>query len=73
VDWRIWAVILVVIVATAIFVLILRANQRRVDRFADEAEARGESLPKRPQLGMLYFVLGAAFLVIGVLLLLFQR
>jgi len=68
-DWRIPAVILIVIVATAIFVLILRANQRRVDKFAEEAQARGESLPKKPQLGVMYFVLGLAFLVVGAFLL----
>lgn len=68
-DWRIPAVILIVVVATAIFVAILRSNQSRTDKNREEAVARGETERKSPNLTVLYFVVGGAFLVVGAIML----
>ncbi len=69
-DWRILAIILVIAVATAIFVVILRSNQRRIDEGRAEAVERGETVRKSPNLTLLYFAVGGAFLVIGAYMLL---
>jgi large-conductance mechanosensitive channel len=68
-DWRIGAVILIVIVATIVFVMILRTNQQRTDKNREEAVARGETERKSPNLTLLYFVIGGAFLVVGAIML----
>jgi large-conductance mechanosensitive channel len=68
-DWRILAVIAVVVVATAIFVVILRSNQRRTDENREAAVARGETERKSPNLTVLYFLVGGAFLVVGAIML----
>lgn len=68
-DWRLGAIVLVIAVATVIFVLILRANRRRDQRGRAEAEARGEDVSRKgPNLTVLYLLVGAAFLVVGVVL-----
>ena len=67
-DWRIPTVILVIVVATAILVVILRSNQRRTDRNRAEAVARGETNRKSPNLTLAYFVVGGAFLIVGAIM-----
>ncbi|MEO6116302.1 MAG: hypothetical protein ABIP33_07955 [Pseudolysinimonas sp.] len=58
-------VALVVIVAVAVFVVIIRNDARNVQRGAAEAEAQGETVKKRPPLGILYFGVGVAFVIVG--------
>jgi len=67
-DWRILAVVLVIVVATAIFVVILRTNQRRTDENREAAVERGETLRKSPNLTVLYLLVGGAFLVVGAIM-----
>ncbi len=69
-DWRIPAVLLIIAVATVIFVVILRSNRARDERGHAEAEARGETIRKTTNLTVLYLVVGAAFLVAGAFMLL---
>ena len=68
-DWRIPAVILIVIVATAIFVVILRTNQRRTDQAREEAVAKGETERKSPNLTVAYLAIGGALVLVGVIML----
>jgi len=64
---------LVGLVAVAIFVVIIRNDNRNVARGTAEAEAKGETVKKRPPLGVVYFAVGAAFIVVGIFTLLGQR
>ena len=72
-DWRaemnpleIVLLALVVVVAVAIFVVILRNDARNVQRGTAEAEAKGEPVKKRPPLGIIYFAVGIAFVIVGI-------
>jgi len=64
---------LVGVVAIAIFVAIIRNDNRNVARGTAEAEAKGETVKKRPPLGVVYFAVGAAFIVVGIFTLLGQH
>lgn len=65
-DIRIPIIILIVLVATAIFVVILRANRTRDDRGRAAAAARGETVPARKfSPTIVYFVVGLGFVVVG--------
>ena len=64
---------LVGLVAVAIFVVIIRNDNRNVARGTAEAEAKGEPVKKRPPLGVVYFAVGAAFIVVGIFTLLGQH
>ena len=64
---------LIVVVAVAIFVVIIRNDANKVQRGTAEAEAKGETVKKRPPLGVIYFGLGAAFIVVGIFTLLGQH
>ena len=64
---------LVGVVAIAIFVVIIRNDNRNVARGTAEAEAKGETVNKRPPLGVVYFAVGAAFIVVGIFTLLGQH
>jgi len=69
-PWEIIVLALIVVVAVAIFVLIIRNDNARVRAGTAEAEAKGEPVKKRPPLGVIYFALGAAFIVVGIFTLL---
>ena len=56
----------VVVVAAAIFVVIIRNDARNVARGTAEAEAKGEPVKKRPPLGIIYFAVGIAFVIVGI-------
>jgi UPF0716 family protein affecting phage T7 exclusion len=56
----------VIVVAVAIFVVILRNDARNVQRGTAEAEAKGEPVKKRPPLGVFYFAAGVAFVIVGI-------
>lgn len=56
----------VVVVAAAIFVVIIRNDARNVQRGTAEAEAEGETIKKRPPLGIIYFAVGVCFVIAGV-------
>jgi ABC-type Fe3+ transport system permease subunit len=56
----------VIVVAAAIFVVILRNDARNVQRGTAEAEAKGEPVKKRPPLGIIYFAVGIAFVIVGI-------
>ena len=64
---------LIGVVAVAIFVVIIRNDNRNVARGTAEAEAKGEPVKKRPPLGVIYFAVGAAFIVVGIFTLLGQH
>lgn len=72
-PWEILILALVGVVAVAIFVVIIRNDNRNVARGNAEAEAKGEPVKKRPPLGVVYFAVGAAFIVVGIFTLLGQR
>ena len=72
-PWEIVILALVGVVAVAIFVVIIRNDNRNVARGAAEAEAKGEPVKKRPPLGVVYFAVGAAFIVVGIFTLLGQH
>jgi len=57
---------LVVVVAVAIFVVIIRNDGRNVQRGTAEAEAKGETVKKRPPLGIIYFAVGVCFVIAGI-------
>jgi Ca2+/Na+ antiporter len=57
---------LVVVVAVAIFVVIIRNDARNVQRGTAEAEAKGETVKKRPPLGVIYFAVGICFVIVGI-------
>ena len=65
-PWEILLLVLVVVVAVAIFVVILRNDARNVQRGTAEAEAKGEPVKKRPPLGIVYFAVGIAFVIVGI-------
>jgi Ca2+/Na+ antiporter len=67
---QIFAVVAVLLVAAAVFVLIIRADTGRVRRGEAEAEAKGEEFKKSPPLGLIYFGVGVAFVVVGIFTLL---
>jgi len=69
-PWEILVLALIVVVAVAIFALIIRNDNARVRAGTAEAEAKGEPVKKRPPLGVIYFALGAAFIVVGIFTLL---
>lgn len=69
-PWEILILALVGVVAVAIFVVIIRNDNRNVARGNAEAEAKGEPVKKRPPLGVIYFAVGAAFIVVGIFTLL---
>jgi len=69
-PWEILVLALIVVVAVAIFVLIIRNDNARVRAGTAEAEAKGEPVKKRSPLGVIYFALGAAFIVVGIFTLL---
>ncbi|HEY4152067.1 MAG TPA: hypothetical protein VGM38_01980 [Pseudolysinimonas sp.] len=59
---------LVGLVAVGMFVWILRSDAARVRKARAEADARGEPQPKaRPSLTLVYLVVGAAFVIVGIL------
>jgi len=64
---------LVVVVAVAIFAVIIRNDARNVQRGTAEAEAKGETVKKRPPLGVIYFAVGVCFVIVGVFTLLGQH
>lgn len=65
-DARFSLIILVVLVATAIFVVLLRTNRARDQKGREEAEARGETVaPRKVSPTLLYFVLGVVFVIVG--------
>ena len=72
-PWEIVILALVGVVAVAIFVVIIRNDNSNVARGTAEAEARGEPVKKRPPLGVVYFAVGAAFIVVGIFTLLGQH
>jgi len=72
-PWEIVILALVGVVAVAIFVVIIRNDNRNVARGTAEAEAKGEPVKKRPPLGVVYFAVGAAFIVVGIFTLLGQH
>jgi len=72
-PWEILILALVGVVAVAIFVVIIRNDNSNVARGTAEAEARGEPVKKRPPLGVVYFAVGAAFIVVGIFTLLGQH
>ena len=72
-PWEIVILALVGVVAVAIFVVIIRNDNRNVARGTAEAEAKGEPVKKRPPLGVIYFAVGAAFIVVGIFTLLGQH
>jgi len=57
---------LVVVVAVAIFAVIIRNDARNVQRGTAEAEAKGETVKKRPPLGIIYFAVGVCFVIAGI-------
>ena len=57
---------LVVVVAVAIFVVIIRNDARNVQRGTAEADAKGETVKKRPPLGVIYFAVGVCFVIVGI-------
>jgi len=57
---------LVVVVAVAIFVVIIRNDGRNVQRGTAEAEAKGETVKRRPPLGIIYFAVGVCFVIAGI-------
>jgi Ca2+/Na+ antiporter len=57
---------LVVVAAVAIFVVMLRNDARTVQRGTAEAEAKGETVKKRPPLGVFYFAVGVCFVIAGI-------
>ena len=72
-PWEIVVLALIVVVAVAVFVVIIRNDNTRVREGTAEAEAKGEPVKKRPPLGVIYFALGAAFIVVGIFTLLGQH
>ena len=56
----------VVVVAAAIFLAIIRNDNRSVARGTADAEAKGETVKKRPPLGIIYFAVGIIFVIVGV-------
>jgi Ca2+/Na+ antiporter len=65
-PWEILLLGLVAVVAVAIFVVILRNDARNVQRGTAEAEAKGEPVKKRPPLGVFYFAVGIALVIVGI-------
>lgn len=57
---------LVVVVAVAVFAVIIRNDARNVKRGTAEAEAKGETVKKRPPLGVIYFAVGVCFVIAGI-------
>ncbi len=64
-PWEIVILVVIVVVAVAVFVLIIRNDNRRARIGTAEAEARGEAVKKRPPLGVVYFAVGIALVVVG--------
>ncbi|MEO6532155.1 MAG: hypothetical protein ABIO06_01125 [Pseudolysinimonas sp.] len=64
-PWEILILALVVLVAAGVFVVMLRNDARGVQRGTAEAEAQGETVKKRPPLGVIYFAVGVVFVVVG--------
>jgi uncharacterized membrane protein len=64
-PWEILLVVLVIVVAVTVFVVIIRNDTRAVQRGTAEAEAKGESVKKRPPLGIIYFAVGIIFVIVG--------
>jgi hypothetical protein len=64
---------LVVVVAVAIFVVIIRNDARNVQRGTAEAEAKGETVKKGPPLGVIYFAVGVCFVIAGIFAIVGQR
>jgi Ca2+/Na+ antiporter len=64
---------LVIVVAVAVFVVILRNDARNVQRGTAEAEAKGETVKKRPPLGIIYLAVGIGFVIVGIFTLIGQH
>lgn len=65
-DIRIPIVIVTMVVATAIFVVIIRANRARDDKGRGQAMERGETVaPRKFNPTIVYLLLGLAFVVVG--------
>lgn len=65
-DLRVPLIIAIALVATVIFVLILRSNRARDERGRAEAAERGETVaPRKVSPTVIYLVLGLAFVAIG--------
>jgi Ca2+/Na+ antiporter len=56
----------VLVVALVVFVVIIRNDARNAERGTAEAEAKGEPVTKRPPLGVIYFAVGIAFVIVGI-------
>ena len=65
-PWELIILALIVVVAVAVFVLIIRNDARTVQRGTAEAEAKGETVKKRPPLGIIYFAVGICFVIVGI-------
>lgn len=65
-PWELVVLALVVVVAVAVFVVMIRNDARNVQRGTAEAEAKGETVKKRPPLGVIYFAVGVCFVVAGI-------
>jgi CDP-diglyceride synthetase len=65
-PWEIVVLGLVVVVAVAVFVAMIRNDARNVQRGTAEAEAKGETVKKRPPLGIIYFAVGVCFVIAGI-------
>ena len=65
-PWEIILLVLVVVVAVAVFVVMIRNDNRNVQRGTAEAEAKGETVKKRPPLGIIYFAVGICFVIVGI-------
>jgi Ca2+/Na+ antiporter len=72
-PWEILILALIAVVAVAIFAVIIRNDNRNTARATAESEAKGEPVKKRPPLGVIYFAVGAAFIVVGIFTLLGQH
>lgn len=72
-PWEILLLGLIVAVAVVVFVVMIRNDDRARARGTAEAEAKGEPVTKRPPLGIIYFAVGACFVVVGIFTLLGQH
>jgi Ca2+/Na+ antiporter len=65
-PWEILLLAAVVVAAVVVFVVIIRNDARNVQRGTAEAEAKGETVKKRPPLGVIYFAVGIALVIVGI-------
>jgi hypothetical protein len=65
-PWEILLLLAVGVVAVVVFVVIIRNDARNTQRGAAEAAAKGDPVKKRPPLGVIYFAVGIAFVIVGI-------